>query len=159
MEDKKLLDQVFELIDTRSSLIKGAKSKSFTLEDINGEMVSLEDFKGKYVYIDLWASWCGPCKAEVPHLAKLEGDYHDNNVAFVSISTDANKKQWEKAVAKMSLGGTQLIVGEDQSFLNAYRVKGIPRFILIDPNGCIVDKNAPRPSSDKIRVLFDKLLK
>lgn len=158
VKNKEMSGKVFELIHIRSNLRKGAKSASFNLEDINGKMVSLDDLKGKYVYIDVWASWCGPCKGEIPALQQLEQQYHDKNIHFVSISIDQVKKAWKKSVEQMGLSGIQLHIGDDKVFTQAYRIQGIPRFILLDPNGCIVDKDAPRPSSNEIKTLFDKLL-
>jgi len=140
-------------------IAKGAKSPSFNLKDVNGNMVSLESFKGAYVYIDLWATWCGPCKREFPFLKTLEHDYADKNIRFVSISTDRPQDAdlWKNMVKEKELGGTQLHVNGDTSFTKAYRVNGIPHFILIDKEGNIVNSRAPRPSSTEIRTLLDSL--
>nr|WP_299381258.1 TlpA disulfide reductase family protein [Allomuricauda sp.] len=128
-------------------------------ENITRGTVSLTDFKGKYVYVDIWATWCGPCKMEIPHLKKVEEAYHEKNIAFVSISVDKEKqrKSWEKMVEEKSLGGVQLFADKSfkSDFIKKYQVQGIPRFILIDPNGNIVDSNAPRPS---YRLAFDEML-
>lgn len=140
-----------------SAVAKGKPSPKFNLKDINGKMVSLDDLKGKYVYIDCWATWCGPCCGEIPHLKKLEHDYHGKNIHFVSISCDRNKGAWEAKVKKEQLGGIQLILGKDRSFMDAYMVTGIPRFILIDKEGNIYNANAPRPSSPAIRDIFNSL--
>ncbi len=140
-----------------SVLAKGQPSPKFNYKDINGKMVSLDDLKGKYVYIDCWATWCGPCRGEIPHLKKLEEDYHGKNIHFVSISCDSNKAAWENKVKNEGLGGIQLIIGRDRSFMDAYMVTGIPRFILIDKEGNVYDADAPRPSDPSIRKIFDSL--
>ncbi len=142
-----------------SALEKGAPSPTFNYVDINGKMVSLESLKGKYVYIDMWATWCGPCKAEIPHLAKLEHDYAHKNIHFVSISNDApkDKEKWKNMVQEKSMGGIQLFANGDEEFAMAYKVEGIPRFILIDKEGNIVASEAPRPSNPKTRELFNSL--
>jgi thiol-disulfide isomerase/thioredoxin len=153
------------------ALEKTAKGKaSPKFEDyINykGGKKSLASFKGKYVYIDLWATWCKPCIVEIPSLQKLEKKYHSKNIEFVSISTDesrrsggsweAAEKKWRDFVKARNLTGTQLWSGKDFSFQKAYSVTSIPRFILIDPNGNIIDSNAPRPSNPKLVALFTEL--
>ena len=72
----------------------------FTYPDINNNLISLSDFKGELVYIDVWASWCGPCKKEIPSLKKLEYDFKDENLTFLSISVDENKEDWTSMVIK-----------------------------------------------------------
>ncbi|WP_443937962.1 TlpA family protein disulfide reductase [Pedobacter sp. MW01-1-1] len=131
-------------------------------ENAKGGYISLDDLKGKYVYIDLWATWCTPCIAEIPSLKVLEKEYHGKNIEFVSISVDTDKAQakWKKMVVDKGLEGIQLRADKDfgSDFITAYGVNSIPRFILIDPQGNVVSSNAPRPSStEKIKKLFDGL--
>ena len=98
----------------------------------------------------------------MPYLKQLEKRYHDKNVAFVSISVDKKevKATWKQMVADKQLGGLQLFADKsfDSAFMDAYAVNSIPRFILIDPEGKIVNPEAPRPSFDKTRALLDGLL-
>lgn len=121
---------------------------------------SLNDFKGKYVYIDVWASWCGPCKKEIPFLKELDKKYHTKNIEFISISVDnkSHYAKWRKIVEDMELTGVQLIADNafESNFIKAYTITGIPRFILLDPEGRIIDSNAPRPSNPKLIELFNK---
>lgn len=140
--------------------LKGQESPKFVdYENYAGGSMSLDDLKGKYVYIDLWATWCGPCKAEIPFLKKVEKQYHDKNIAFVSISVDRQSAydKWRTMVSDMELTGLQLYAKEDQTFMDAFKVSGIPRFILIDPKGQVVDPDAPRPSSERLTELFKEL--
>ena len=135
-------------------LPKGKVSpKFFNYENYDGTKTSLDDFKGKFVYIDLWATWCGPCKKEIPFLKTVEKEFHNQNIVFVSISTDRVKDhdKWKKMVGDLQLTGVQLFANGDTSFEAAYEVSGIPRFILIDPQGNIVDPNAPRPSDEGLK--------
>ncbi len=129
-------------------------------ENYDGSKTSLKDLKGKYVYIDVWATWCGPCRREIPFLQKLEKAFEGKNIAFVSISVDrANAySTWKKMIADNKMGGIQLFAGNDKSFVTAYRVNSIPRFILIDPNGNTIATNATRPSQPQTKVLLEKLL-
>lgn len=137
--------------------MNGKPSVGFDYENHKGGTTSLADLKGKYVYIDMWATWCGPCKKEIPHLKEVEEKYHGKNIEFVSISLDKNKEAWTKMVTEKELGGVQLHFGDDQEFSKAYQITGIPRFILLDPKGNIVDADAPRPSSPKLIELFSSL--
>ncbi len=145
------------------SIDKGAPSPSFKYKDINGKIVGLEDMKGKNVYIDVWATWCGPCKREIPHLQELEKEFHGKNVEFVSISVDTPDKEakWKKMVTEKNMSGTQLITGSgwDSPFVKSFLISGIPRFILLDTDHKIVSSNAPRPSSGSgIRKALNELL-
>ena len=157
VKDTEKVKAVNELVSKWSKLAEGQPSPKFNYEDINGKMVSLDDLKGKYVYIDCWATWCGPCCKEIPHLQELEHDYASKNIHFVSISCDKNKNAWETKVKNDKLGGVQLIIGRDRSFMDAYMVSGIPRFILLDKDGNIVKADAPRPSTKEIRILLNGL--
>ncbi|HNV51982.1 MAG TPA: TlpA disulfide reductase family protein [Tenuifilaceae bacterium] len=146
--------------DKKMLLAPGAVAPVFKYTDINGKEYSLEDFKGKLVYIDFWATWCGPCRYELPFLQALEKDYHGKKVVFVSISLDDNKTAWQKMVKEQSMKGVQLYgEGAWKSFVATnYQIRGIPTFFLIDANGNILKPNAPRPSSDEIRPLLDENL-
>lgn len=150
----------------RDRIAKGQPSPEFKdYLNYNGGKNSLSDYRGKYVYIDLWATWCKPCIVQFPMLKKLEEQYRGKNITFISIGTDDDKtakswkkakKLWKDAVKKYELKGVQLFAGETQ-FAKDYAVGTIPRFILIDPNGLIVDSNAPRPSDPKLIQLFAEL--
>jgi len=141
---------------------KGQPSPKFVgFENYLGGTTSLDDLKGKYVYVDVWATWCGPCKREIPSLKEVEKKYHGKNIEFVSISVDKAKDhdKWKKMVEEKELKGIQLFSDKDwgSDFVQGYSIKGIPRFILIDPDGNIVSSNAPRPSESRLIDLFDEL--
>ncbi|MDR1737405.1 MAG: TlpA family protein disulfide reductase [Candidatus Symbiothrix sp.] len=149
----------------KTDLIKveeGAPAIDFTVEDTNGKAVKLSDLKGKVVYIDFWATWCGPCIKEIPSLKQLESEYHNKNIAFVSISIDAEKDRpkWKNYVSSHGLQGLQWYAPEaaHKEISAAYQIHSIPRFILIDKNGKVVMSDAPRPSSSEIRPLIDRML-
>ena len=92
----------------KKELKEGDQAPTFKYLDINGKEVSLSDLKGKYVYIDVWATWCGPCQYELSHLKELEKKMHGKKIVFVSISCDKDKAAWEKMVKEQGLGGVQL---------------------------------------------------
>jgi len=137
-------------------------SPTFDYENHKGGTTKLEDFKGKYVYIDVWATWCGPCRAEIPSLKKVEERYHGKNIVFVSISVDVDKdhEKWKNFVTEKQLGGVQLFADKNwnSDFMKSYGINSIPRFILIDPNGKVVKGDASRPSSPQLKEELDKLL-
>ena len=157
--DAEKTSKLNELCGKWEALRAGKVSPKFTGTDINGKQVTLESLRGKYIYIDVWATWCGPCRGELPHLKKLEEAYKDKDIHFVSLSCDQNKEAWEKMVTKDQLQGIQLHVGPNASFLDEYMINGIPRFIILDREGKIVKANAPRPSNPETAKLFDELLK
>ena len=139
----------------------GKPSPTFdNYENNAGGKTSLADLKGKYVYVDVWATWCGPCKAEIPSLKKVEKAYHGKNIEFVSISVDQAKDhdKWKAMVAEKELGGIQLFADKDwgSDFVKGYGIRGIPRFILIDTEGNVVNADAPRPSDSKLIDLFNE---
>lgn len=147
---------------------KGMPSPTFTnYENAKGGKKSLADFKGKFVYIDIWATWCGPCIREIPSLQSIEKEYSNKKIAFVSISTDEPRKsggsweaaqeKWKTFVKEREMSGIQLWAGKDLSFQQAYMINSIPRFILLDTKGNIVDANAPRPSDPRLKSLFTEL--
>ncbi len=135
----------------------GTPSINFRYPDLNGKMVMLKDFKGKYIYIDIWATWCGPCKAEIPHLKQLEKDMKGKKIVFMSISCDTDKAAWEKYVKEQQLGGIQLWMGNGKDIKDFYGVRTIPRFILLDRKGNIIDANMTRPSDEKTKTTLLKL--
>ena len=144
------------------SKLNNTISPPFDYENHKGGTTKLEDLKGKYVYIDVWATWCGPCRAEIPSLKKVEEMYHNKNIAFVSISVDVDKdhEKWKNFVSEKQLGGIQLFADKNwnSDFMISYGINSIPRFILIDPNGKIIKSDAARPSSPQLKEELDKLL-
>jgi thiol-disulfide isomerase/thioredoxin len=145
------------------SKLNNTPSPSFNYDNYAGGKSKLEDFRGKYVYIDVWATWCGPCRAEIPFLKKAEEKYHDQNISFVSISIDQLKdvEKWKTLIKEKELGGVQLFADNDwnSQFVKDFGITGIPRFILIDPTGKIVNADASRPSSSELQAQLDALLK
>ena len=135
----------------------GRISPDFKAVDINGKEWTLREFRGKYVYIDLWATWCGPCRAEVPYLKELEEKFADAEIVFLGLSVDKDKEKWEQMVKGGSLTGVQLYLGNESSFLEAYRVEGIPRFVLIGKDGIIINNNMTRPSQPQTAETLDAL--
>jgi len=133
----------------KTEVVKGGQAPRFyNFENYKGGTTSMDDLKGKYIYIDVWATWCRPCVGQIPALIQLEKEYRNKNIAFVSISSDrinAHAK-WKAMIAEKGMEGVQLFMGKDRTFMNEFGIKSIPRFIFIGPNGEIINANAPRPS-------------
>lgn len=160
--DEKYKQEISTKYSKVSKLAKGMPSPSFVeYENHKGGTTSLEDLRGKYVYVDVWATWCGPCIREIPALKEVEKQFHGKNIAFVSTSIDkaSAHNTWVEMVKNKELGGIQLMADNDwnSQFVKDYAIEGIPRFILIDPDGNIVSADAPRPSNPKLVELFKEL--
>ncbi|MDR2130359.1 MAG: TlpA family protein disulfide reductase [Odoribacteraceae bacterium] len=141
----------------RESMV-GKPSPAFHYPDATGRTVDLADFRGQYVLVDLWATWCGFCIQEIPHLKALEEKMAGRAIAFVSISVDTDKAAWERYLQEHQLTGVQLYAGADKSFTGPYDVAGIPRFILLDREGNILDPNMKlRPSNPELYPFLEKL--
>lgn len=123
------------------------KAPDFSLADINGKRFDLSDFKGKYVYMDIWATWCGPCKVQIPFMKELEKQFHNAPIHFVSVSLDKleDKPIWEKMVRENQMSGVQLFAGREDNFGFDYKIEYIPTFIILDKEGNIMIDGAPAP--------------
>lgn len=123
------------------------KAPDFSLADINGKRFNLADFKGKYVYIDIWATWCGPCKVQIPFMKELEKQFHDAPIHFVSISLDKeeDKPIWKKMIRENQMSGVQLFAGKENNFGYDYQIQYIPTFLILDKEGNIMIDRAPAP--------------
>ncbi len=152
-----LVEAYDNLCRANRKLEKGQPAVSFTFPDINGKEVSLSDFKGKYVYVDLWATWCGPCNAEIPSLKKLEEEFQGRNIYFVSISCDKSQDEWEKFVKERQMGGIQLHMRGNNKYMEELGNNGVPRFLLIDREGNFIDANMLRPSDPKTLKILREL--
>ncbi len=132
--------------EKRRATIKGAAFPSeVVLRDADGNVVDFSKFRGKYVYIDMWASWCVPCVKEAPHLQKLEKELQNPDVVFVSISIDKKEDAWKAKMQELGLHGHQLLDKENRLY-QALNPKGVPFFAIYDKEGRLYMHDAPRPS-------------
>lgn len=165
----KMHDNIVAREKALAKLQTGKPAPAFVdFENYKGGKNSLSDFKGKYVYIDVWATWCQPCIAQLPFLKKLEERYKGKNIEFVSVSTDDVNKtaktwkgvrsKWRKMVKEKQMTGVQLWAGENNTLDQDYLITGIPRFILIDPEGKLIEYNSKRPFDERLIQQLDTLL-
>lgn len=134
LEEKKALEEA------KAAVAIGKEAPNFTLTTPDGKEVSLSDFRGKYVLLDFWASWCGPCRKENPNVVKAYQQFKNKNFAILAVSLDSDKAKWEEAIKKDGLTWTH--VSDLQAWQNTaaklYAIRSIPASFLIDPNGVIV---------------------
>ncbi|MBR5103451.1 MAG: TlpA family protein disulfide reductase [Bacteroidales bacterium] len=159
VKDAAMLESMKAKYDRWDLSRPGRMSPGFRAVDVDGKEYTLADFRGKYVYIDMWATWCAPCKREMPYLKALEEEFADAQVVFLGLSVDKDKQAWENMVRAGGLTGVQLYLGLQSKFQEAYRIEGIPRFILLDQEGRIIENDMSRPSeevtAEKLRNLKD----
>lgn len=108
----------------------------------------IKEFEGKVIYVDFWASWCPPCRQQMPHAKVIHEDYEGKDVVFLYISFDRTEGAWKNGINKYGIQGHHILptqtLGSDIN--NKFKVTGIPRYLLIDKTGKVVDRDAPRPS-------------
>jgi len=121
----------------------GKQAPNFTLHDRSGKSISLSSLKGKYVLIDFWASWCGPCRAESPNMVKLYQKFKNKNFEILGVSLDGSEEAWNGAIEKDGLTWMHVsdLMQWNSPVVAMYGIDGIPATVIVDPNGIIVAKN------------------
>lgn len=160
--NREVPEAIQQTYDHFKNLVPGAKAADFDMYDANGKKLTLSKLKGKALYIDCWATWCGPCRAETPNMVKLYEHFkNDKRIQLVSISLDKKEAAWKAVVKKENLAWPQYIVkGEFESAMcKNYDIQGIPRFMMFDKRGNIVSIDAPRPSAANIIEWIESNLK
>jgi thiol-disulfide isomerase/thioredoxin len=160
--DDRYLKEINKAYEAWLPLLAGRPAPDFEYEDARGKKIKLSALKGKVVYIDVWATWCGPCLAELPYLEDLQRTFTKNkDISFMSVSIDQDKTAWLTMLKKKSLKGLRLIADQNwqSKIVTDYQIQGIPRFIIIGKDGNIVDANAYRPSNEKLVQKLTKALR
>ena len=163
-DDEKVLKGIKQRLDDlvrETKYLKGATAPPFSLTDIKGKIIHLEDFRGKKVYIDIWATWCGPCIKLEPDMEKLAKAYGtSDSIVFLSISIDVSRDSWLKYINLHQSSSIQLYAGPrgtNNTFADDYGINFIPHFILIDKNEKFISYLAPEPDKfEDIKLLFSQ---
>jgi thiol-disulfide isomerase/thioredoxin len=142
---------------------KDSSNGKLILTDINGKNVKISDFKGKVVYIDVWASWCGPCRQQFPLAKELKeklSSEQKKQIVFLYISIDNTEEIWKKALLNLEMEGVQTISegGWNSAVVKFFGISSIPRYILVDKKGNVFDNNAKRPGDPNIIDDLNKLI-
>jgi thiol-disulfide isomerase/thioredoxin len=156
---KKKYQQVYESFIGDTAYV-GKSAYNFSLPDSTGRMISMKDFKGKVVFIDVWATWCGPCKAQFPFLKEIEEEYKNNkDIVFLGISLDKvkDRQKWIRTIQKENLHGVQLLDDIGTAFGRPYQITAIPRFLLIGKDGKWIEVRCPLPEAkEDLKRYLDK---
>lgn len=158
-DQRQKAEKIGQAILSNKSENSGEPAFPFCFEDVKGNKVSLSDMRGSLVLLDFWATWCGPCRSQEPYWAGLIERYKDQAVIFCGISIDEHKSKWETYVKDKNLKGIQLYAGTPNPLTEAYKVVGIPRYILIDKKGNLISDHCPTPVDVKLAQLIEDWLK
>jgi thiol-disulfide isomerase/thioredoxin len=150
---------------TKERLDKPIFASESTLQKLRGTTVKssidslIKANKGKFIYVDCWATWCGPCIGEIPNSKRLMNDFKNKNVAFVYICLDSEEKNWKSIISKYEISGSHLFLTKIQStdFREVFGIKGIPHYILFDKKGNLFENGTLPPLAIKDKL--DNLLK
>lgn len=153
--DRNKVAYMNEMISHWEKLVAGCEAPDFVVTDLEGRKVSLKDFRGSYLYITVWATWCVPCKHELPYLSLLRKQYEGRNIRFLTVAVENsdNREKWAQFIKTHSYAGLHTFASDDSEFSKNYMIISVPRFILIGPDGKIVNSNAPRPSGQILQCL------
>jgi thiol-disulfide isomerase/thioredoxin len=147
--DPTLKDQLLIPYHKYQSLHNHVLAPEANFTDMQGKEYSFTDFRGQFLYVDIWASWCLPCRNESPLFDKLKEKYRHKNISFISLSIDNKTEDWKGFLTNRKSFENQFLVKNVKLFADDYQVNTIPRFLIIDPNGILIDEDAPRPSENK----------
>ena len=157
LENKDFSDELNFKVNQVKKLLPGEPAIDLELTDVDGKVFNLSDFKGKVLYIDLWATWCGPCIKESPAFEALATEYNEDEIVFLPISTDSNQKDWLGYLESNKKNLVQYYTS-DINLVEGWDLKYIPRFLLIDKDFNIADAFAPRPSSEGINEVLNSII-
>lgn len=146
------------LYQNLQKLGKGNDAPNFVASNLKGEKVNLTDLKGKWVVIDFWATWCGPCLYESPYFEKMAIKYQKENVKFLALSLDERKSKWELEAKNKSKKVLQWHANDLNQVSFDYQINGIPRFVVIDPEGKIYQAKMSRPSEASFEIILRKAI-
>jgi len=157
LKESKYIKYLIERISLLRKLQPGELAPEFSQESINGDTINLSDYRGKYLLIDFWASWCGPCRRANPTIVEMYNKYNAKDFTVLGVSMDNDKEKWAQAIIDDKLVWDQVSTLEGKKNLagKLYGVNSIPHAILIDPEGKIIERSI---HADKLDELLGELL-
>lgn len=157
LSNQKLRHHLLQTDARMQSLQRGKKAPNFRAEAINAAFFDLNKLTNRYVVLDVWATWCGPCKREAPYFNELAERYTNEQIAFVSVSIDENKHAWKMEAAGKKGKVLQLwALNAEEDFAKRFAVSSIPRFMLLDPKGNIIHAELPLPSDPQFEAILQR---
>lgn len=163
VSNPKYIAKLDGILESAKRFGNNAQAFDFTIENSDGKMVTLSSLKGKVVYIDFWATWCAPCRGEIPHMNKLKGELKANkDIEIICVSTDQvrDKEKWKQMLKDKGMTGYQLFAGDKASDIKKYyNVRGIPHFTMIGKDGKIFKNATIRPSNPQTKSVLINLAK
>jgi thiol-disulfide isomerase/thioredoxin len=136
----------------------GKAAPDFTFKDMSDRTYTLKDFRGKYLLIDVWGVYCGPCIKEIPALKEIKAEFHDANITFVAVNLDGTRDVWINRVKELNLDGLQFMAkdGWQSEFQKSYQIDQVPTFVLIDRQGRFIDARTKLPT-EGLRYVLNNL--
>ncbi|WP_337040517.1 TlpA family protein disulfide reductase [Emticicia sp. 17c] len=156
VQNRDYKNYINQLVNLQRNFVKGSPAKAFTLKDIDGKEVSLKDFNGKVVFLDFWASWCGPCIYDMKFTEKAKTYFKDKDVVFIQISMDT-ESEWREAIKLYDLKGINLRVDDNGTLIKNYAVTSVPSYFLIDKNGNFALSKTIDPSDNEGKTLIQQI--
>ncbi len=148
-ERKKAEEEAQKRFQSMASEFVGEPAPDFSFETVSGQKGRLSDFRGKYVLLDFWSTWCAPCVHEIPNLIHIHEKYGDRGLVMISVSNDAKVKKWTGAqlseyANEKGMKWMQILDDLDGSIFNLYRINFVPNLFLIDPQGKVIERQKLR---------------
>jgi thiol-disulfide isomerase/thioredoxin len=167
VDDPTFREPIDSLFTTVSEKLKQTIPEDAELYDLDNPELSnitfediLESYQGKVIYLDFWASWCGPCKGEMPYSADLSNQFIDEDVTFLYVSTDKDSVAWKEMIKIMQIEGIHYRLGENtrEDVFERFGIEFIPHYVLFDQDGNMVKNNMTRPSETETEIQIRELI-